>query len=120
MTTQEQENFILRMYHDLFREASTDKISEYCAPDFVEENNYDVLDYGTFVQHVEAISEQTDKASFDLEFIVNIPGQVVVRALVYLDDQIKGAPPASLLISYWQFNEQGKVNYCKEVEYATA
>ena len=118
MTPEQQANFIERMYNDLFREADVSKVSEYCSADFVEENNYDILDYNAFVQHVDNLSEQSDKVSFEFDYLVNIPGKVVFRCIVNVDGRIAGAPPASLLISYWQFNDEGKVNYCKEVEYA--
>jgi len=118
MTPKQQEVFIKNMYEDLFRNANVNKVPNYCASDFVEENNYDILNYNTFIKHIEAIGKQDEKASFDIEFTVNVPRQVVIRTIVNLDNQIKGAPPISLLISYWQFNKEGLVNYCKEVEYA--
>lgn len=42
----------------------------------------------------------------------------VISTIVDMETKIKGAPPTSLLISYWQFNDAGLVNYCKEVEYS--
>ena len=119
MTLKEQEEFIIDMYADLFHDADATKVPKYCSKDFVEENNYDVLDYDAMVAHVEEIGTRSAQGIFDIEFIVNVPGQVVIRTIVTVTDQIEGAPPVSLLISYWQFNDEGKVNYCKEVEYAT-
>ena len=118
MTPEQQQAFIEKMYQDLFTDALVDKIPDYCSADFVEENNYDVLDYEAFVAHIEDLAQRDHKARFEFDYLVNVPGQVVIRTLVYLDKQIAGAPPSSLLISYWQFNEQGKVNYCKEVEHS--
>ena len=117
MSPQDQEKFIKEMYQVLFAEADADKIPNYCTPDFVEENNYDVLDYDTFVAHVNSLSGNSGEVTFDIDFIVNVPGQVVIRTQVNVDDRISGAPPISLLISYWQFAEDGRVNYCKEVQY---
>ena len=42
MTPPEQEQFILTMYDDLFVKTDVDKIPDYCAPNFIKENNYDV------------------------------------------------------------------------------
>lgn len=118
MNSQQQEKFIRDMYQDLFHDANVEKIPTYCAPNFVEDNNYDVLDYDAFVAHVKDVASRPVKAVFDIEFIVNIPGQVVIRTIVNAEDQIKGVPPISLLISYWQFNKDGLVDYCKEVEHS--
>ncbi len=116
MTSQEQEKLIRDMYTDIFQNADLDKLKTYFSDDFVEDNNYDVLDYKTFVEHVKSLGEHEDKAKFDLEFIVNVPGQVVVRTIVSYADQIAGSPPFSLLISYWGINKQGLVDRCIEVE----
>lgn len=116
MNTKEQEVFITNMYTDIFQNADQNKLKTYFSSDFVEDNNYDVLDYKTFVEHVKDIGSRSDKAKFNLEFIVNVPGQVVVRTIVTYADQIAGAPPISLLISYWQINEQNLVSRCIEVE----
>ena len=116
MTLQEQETFINNMYSDLFVNTDLSKIPNYCAVDFVKENNYDVSNYQGFVDHIKELKDSCQKVSFDIEFIVNVPKQVVIRTLVRKDDQIQGAPPISLLISYWQFNDAGLIDYCKEVE----
>ena len=42
----------------------------------------------------------------------------VAGTIVTYADQIDGAPPLSLLLSYWGINEAGLVNRCIEVEYA--
>jgi len=119
MTPTEQEAFIREVYKEIFEADKVELIGKYFADDFVEENNYDILTYKDFVAHVEDISGGPS-VSIDLEFIVNVPGQVVVRAIVNETGQIKGAPPMSLLISYWEINKEGKLSYCKEVEAATA
>lgn len=116
MTTELQEILITNMYTDIFQNADLDKLETYFSDDFIEDNNYDVLDYKTFVEHVKDIGSHPDKAKFDLEFIVNVPGQVVVRTIVSYADQIAGSPPFSLLMSYWGINEQGLVSRCIEVE----
>ena len=117
MNTQEQEKFIVDMYKDIFQNADMDKFNDYFSKDFVEDNNYDVLDHATMMEHVKEIGTRPEKAKFDLEFIVNEPRKVVVRTIVTYADQIAGAAPLSLLISYWGFNEEGKINRCIEVEY---
>ncbi len=117
MTTHEQEAFINQMYIDIFQQADLKKIPKYFSADFVEDNNYDVLDHPAFVAHVEELSKRSVKAKFNIEFLVNVPGQVVIRTLVYSEDQIDGAPPLALLISYWGFNSEGLVNRCIEVEH---
>ncbi|MCE7990869.1 MAG: nuclear transport factor 2 family protein [Roseivirga sp.] len=119
MTPEQQEALITNMYTDIFQNADLDKLKTYFSDDFVEDNNYDVLDYKTFVEHVKDIGSHPDKAKFDLEFIVNVPGKVVVRTIVTYADQIAGSPPLSLLMSYWAINEQGLVSRCIEVEAAT-
>lgn len=117
MTPQEQESFIKKLYQDLFRNTDVKKVPTYCAPDFIKENNYDVSDYKDFVAHVEDLSTKDGTPIFDIEFIVNVPKQVVIRTIVNMEDKIKGAPPSSLLMSYWQFNNDGLIDYCKEVEF---
>ena len=117
MTPQDQEQFILKMYQDLFRDTDVSKIPDYCAKDFIKENNYDISDYDAFVAHVKDLSTKDGTPIFNIEFIINDPKKVVIRTIVDMEAKIKGAPPASLLISYWQFNDDGLVNYCKEVEY---
>lgn len=119
MNPKEQEALIRDMYTDIFQNADQDKLKTYFSNDFVEDNNYDVLDYKTFVEHVAEIGSRSEKAKFDLEFIVNVPGQVLVRTIVTYADQIAGAPPLSLLMSYWEINKQGLVSRCIEVEAAT-
>lgn len=116
MSPKEQEILIRNMYSDIFQNGDLDKLKTYFSDDFVEDNNYDVLDYDSFVEHVKDIGSRPDQAKFDIEFLVNIPGKVVIRTIVTYADQIAGAPPLSLLISYWQINQQGLVNRCKEVE----
>jgi hypothetical protein len=116
MSPKEQETLIRNMYADIFQNGDLDKLKTYFSDDFVEDNNYDVLDYDSFVEHVKDIGSRQDRAKFDIEFLVNVPGQVVIRTIVTYADQIAGAPPLSLLISYWQINEQGLVSLCKEVE----
>ena len=115
MTLENQKDFILRMYAHLFQNTDVDKIPTYCASNFMKDNNYDVSDYDDFVAHIKDLQTK-EKVTFNIEFIVNVPGQVVIRTLVYKADQIKGAAPISLLMSYWQFNEDGLIDYCKEVE----
>lgn len=117
MRPSEQEKFINQMYIDIFQNTNVDKIPEYFAEDYVKDNNYDISDYEAFVAHIKDLKEQSTKANFDLEYIVNIPTKVVVRTIVSNADQIAGSPPLALLISYWQFNDDGLINYCKEVEY---
>lgn len=104
------------MYNDLFVNTDVTKIPHYCASNFVKENNYDISDYQGFVAHVKALHDSGEQVSFNIEFIVNLPKQVVMRTIVYKENQIEGAPPISLLISYWQFNDAGLIDYCKEVE----
>ncbi len=119
MKPQEQEQFILNMYDDLFVKTDVDKIPAYCAPNFIKENNYDVSDYNGFVAHIKDLQTKDGTPKFNIEFIINDPGKVVIRTIVDLEDQIAGAPPTSLLISYWQFNEDGLTDYCKEVEFGS-
>ena len=119
MTLAEQEKLINQMYIDIFHKVEVDKIQEYFASDFIKENNYDISDYDAFVDHVKELKDGPE-AKFDLEYLVNIPAKVVVRTIVSLTDQIEGSPPVGLLISYWQFNEDGLINYCKEVEFETS
>jgi hypothetical protein len=116
MTPKEQEQFILTMYDDLFVKTDADKVPDYCAPEFIKENNYDISDYDDFVTHIKDLQTKDGTPKFNIEFIINDPQKVVIRTIVDLEDKITGAPPTSLLISYWQFNEDGLVNYCKEVE----
>ena len=115
MTPEQQQEFIENMYQDLFQNPDPDKIPDYCASNFMKDNNYDVSDYDAFVAHVKDLTTK-DKVTFDIEYVVNVPKQVVIRTLVYKADQIKGAAPVSLLISYWQFNDDGLIDYCMEVE----
>lgn len=115
LSAKEQENFILSMYKDLFQDADSTKVPDYCAPNFIKENNYDISDYTEFVAHVEDLKTK-GKASFNIEFIINVPGQVLIRTIVNDATQIKGSAPLSLLMSYWQFNEKGLIDYCKEIE----
>ena len=115
MTLENQKDFILRMYTDLFQNTDVDKIPTYCASNFKKDNNYDVSDYDDFVAHIKDLQTK-EKVTFHIEFIINVPGQVLIRTLVYKADQIKGAAPISLLMSYWQFNDAGLIDYCKEVE----
>ena len=117
MTLQEQEKFILTMYEDLFVKTDVQKIPDYCSKDFIKENNYDVSNYDDFIAHIEDLKTKDGTPRFNIEFIINDPQKVVIRTIVNIEDTIKGAPPTSLLISYWQFNEDGLVSYCKEVEY---
>lgn len=119
MTPPEQEQFILTMYDDLFVKTDVDKIPDYCAPNFIKENNYDVSNYDGFVEHIKDLQTKDGTPKFNIEFIINDPKKVVIRTIVDLEDKIKGAPPTSLLISYWQFNDHGLVDYCKEVEYGS-
>lgn len=116
MTLQEQESFINSMYNDLFINTDVSKIPNYCASNFVKENNYDISDYQEFAAHVQDLHNSGEQVSFGIEFIVNVPKQVVMRTIVHKENQISGAPPLSLLISYWQFNDKGLIDYCKEVE----
>lgn len=116
MSPEEQKTLITNMYTDIFQNADLDKLKTYFSDDFVEDNNYDVLDYKTFVEHVKSLGEHPEKAKFNLEFVVNVPGQVVVRTIVSYADQIAGSPPFSLLLSYYAINEQGLVSRCIEVE----
>lgn len=118
MTAQAQEKFILNMYEDLFVKTAVQKIPDYCSKDFIKENNYDVSDYDDFIAHIEDLKSKDGTPHFHIEFIINDSQKVVIRTIVNMVDTIKGAPPTSLLISYWQFNEDGLVNYCKEVEYS--
>ena len=118
MTPQEQEQFILKMYDDLFVKTDVDKIATYCAPNFMKENNYDVSDYDGFVNHIKDLQTKEGTPRFRIEFIINDPKKVVMRTIVNFEDKIEGAPPTSLLISYWQFDDHDLIDYCKEVEYA--
>ncbi len=115
MNPVEQEKFIKQMYVDIFQNTEVEKISKYYSKDFVKENNYDISDYKAFVEHVKDLSTGS-KAKFNLEFLVNVPNKVVVRTIVNSVNQIAGAPPIALLISYWQINDDGLINYCKEIE----
>lgn len=115
LSPKEQKDFILNMYKDLFQDTDVSKIPDYCSPDFVKENNYDISDYKEFVTHVEDLKTKS-KVDFNIEFIINVPGQILIRTIVNDATQIKGSAPLSLLISYWQFNDEGLINYCKEVE----
>lgn len=117
MEPKAQETLIKNLYTDIFQNADLEKFNDYFSEDFVEDNNYDVLDHATMIEHVKEVGERPEKAKFDLEFIVNVPGQVVVRTIVTYADQIQGAPPLSLLISYWGINSAGKIDRCIEVEY---
>lgn len=117
MTPKEQEQFILNIYEDLFVKTNVDKIPVYCAPNFIKENNYDVSNYEGFVAPIKDLQTKDGTPKFNIEFIINDPQKVVMRTIVDLEDKIPGAPPTSLLISYWQFNQDGLVDYCKEVEY---
>ena len=116
MTLENQKEFILMMYTDLFQNTDVDKISTYCAPDFKKDNNYDMTNYDEFVDHIKDLKSTNEKVRFDIEFIINVPGQILIRTLVYKASQIQGASPISLLMSYWQFNDSGLIDYCKEVE----
>ncbi len=117
MDPKTQETLIKNLYADIFQDADIEKFNDYFSKDFVEDNNYDVLDHATMIEHVKEVGTRPEKAKFDLEFIVNVPGQVVVRTIVTYADQIAGAPPLSLLISYWGINKEGKIDRCIEVEY---
>ena len=119
MDAKAQETLICNLYTDIFQNAELEKFNDYFTEDFVEDNNYDILDHATMIDHVKDIGSRPEKARFDLEFVVNVPGQVVVRTLVSYADQIQGAPPFSLLLSYWGITEDGKINRCIEVEYPT-
>ena len=61
MKPQEQEQFILNMYDDLFVKTDVDKIPAYCAPNFIKENNYDVSDYNGFVAHIKDLQTKDGK-----------------------------------------------------------
>jgi len=118
MDPKAQEALITNLYKDIFQDANLEQFNDYFSEDFLEDNNYDVLDHATMIEHVKDIGQRDEKAKFDLEFVVNVPGQVVVRTIVTFADQIQGAPPFSLLLSYWGINEAGKINRCIEVEYS--
>ena len=117
MEPKAQDTLIKNLYTDIFQNADLEKFNDYFSEDFVEDNNYDVLDHAAMIEHVKEVGERPEKAKFDLEFIVNVPGKVVVRTIVTYADQIQGAPPLSLLISYWGINSDGKIDRCIEVEY---
>jgi hypothetical protein len=116
MTLQEQESFINSLYNDLFVNTDVSKIPNYCASNFVKQNNYDISNYQDFVTHVQDLHDKGEQVSFQMEFLVNVPKKVVLRVIVHKENQITGAPPLSLLISYWQFDNDGLIDYCKEVE----
>lgn len=118
MTPEQQANLVLNLYNDIFTNADLSKFDQYFTDDFVEDNNYDVLDHDSMIAHIQDLASREDKAKFDIEFIVNVPGQVVIRTIVTYADQIQGAPPLSLLVSYWGITEDGKFNRCIEVEYS--
>ena len=118
MDPKAQETLIRNLYTDIFQNAELEKFNDYFSEDFLEDNNFDVLDHAVMIEHVKEIGQRPDKAKFDLEFVVNVPGQVVVRTIVTYADQIQGAPPLSLLLSYWGINDAGKINRCIEVEYS--
>lgn len=115
LSPKEQENFILEMYTDLFQNPDSSKVPDYCSSDFIKENNYDVSDYDDFIAHVDDLKSK-GKVNFNIEFIINVPGKVLIRTIVNNATQIKGSAPLSLLMSYWQFNDKGLIDYCKEIE----
>ena len=118
MTPEQQAELVLNLYNDIFTNADLNKFDQYFTEDFVEDNNYDVLDHSSMIAHIKDLASREDKAKFDIEFIVNVPGQVVIRTIVTYLDQIQGAPPLSLLVSYWGITEDGKFNRCIEVEHS--
>ena len=115
MNADQQKEFIENMYRDLFQNPDPSKVTTYCASNFMKDNNYDVSNYDEFVAHVKDLTTK-DKVTFDIEYIINTPKQILIRTLVYKANQIKGSAPISLLMSYWQFNDSGLIDYCKEVE----
>ncbi len=117
MSPQEQEEFVRQMYTDIFERCNYDNLSNYFTAEFVEENNYDILEYEAFEQHIKALGD-SPAVRIHLEFLVNVPRQVVVRAIVNEVEQIKGAPPVSLVMSHWKFDNDGMIEYCREVEHS--
>lgn len=117
MTPQEQEDFIRQVYTDIFERCNYENIPNYFSAEFVEENNYDILRYEAFEQHVKSLGD-SPPVKIDLEFLINVPRNVVLRANVSELEQIKGAPPVSLVMSHWRFDNDGVLDYCKEVEHA--
>lgn len=116
MNPQEQMQIIDNLYDELFHKTLVGKVPIYCSKDFTKLNNYDSSDYDQFVTHVQALNESEDKAVFQLEYIVNIPSKVVLRAKVYIGKSPEGNDPDALLMSYWSIDNEGKVNSCIEVE----
>lgn len=116
LSPKEQKDFILAMYQDLFKDTDATKLPDYCASNFIKENNYDISNYDEFVDHVKDLHTKDAHVNFDIEFIINVPGQVLIRTIVKNGTQIDGSPPLSLLMSYWQFNKEGLTDYCKEIE----
>lgn len=116
MNTQKQKEYIDKMYDELFHKTLVSKVSDYCSRDFTKLNNYDSSDYDDFVDHIKTLSESPDSAIFRLEYVVNIPGKVVLRAEVFIDKSPEGNTPDSLLMSYWSIDENNKISSCIEVE----
>ena len=114
MSEPSRQELITNLYNDVFAEANPVNVAKYFAKNYIQQTNYDVLDFHDFIEHVKSLQDGP-RVSFKLEFLVDTPEKVVVRTLVIEDKQIPGAPPLGLLISLWEFNEEGLINKCYEV-----
>ena len=92
MSEPSRQELITNLYNDVFAEANPVNVAKYFAKNYIQQTNYDVLDFHDFIEHVKSLQDGP-RVSFKLEFLVDTPEKVVVRTLVIEDKQIPGAPP---------------------------